>query len=59
MIGVGYFTAILVVSEVGDVGRFRGDKEFTSWMGLTPSVSQPGERTRIGGVSGPSNKKLL
>ena len=58
MTGVGYFTAMLVVSEVGDVGRFRGDKEFASWMGLVPSVHQSGEKTRIGGVSGPGNKRL-
>jgi transposase len=58
MTGVGYFTAMLVVSEVGDVGRFRGDKEFASWMGLVPSVHQSGEKTRIGGISGPGNKRL-
>ncbi len=57
MTGVSYFTAMLVVSEVGDVGRFRGEKEFASWMGLAPSVHQSGERTRIGGV-GPGNKRL-
>ena len=58
MTGVGYFTAMLVMAEVGDVSRFRGDKEFASWMGLVPSVHQSGERTRIGGVSGPGNKRL-
>jgi transposase len=58
MTGVGYFTAMLVMAEVGDVGRFRGDKEFASWMGLVPSVHQSGEKTRIGGVSGPGNKRL-
>jgi transposase len=26
MTGVGYFTAMLVLCEVGDIGRFRGDK---------------------------------
>jgi transposase len=51
-------TSMLVLSEVGDIGRFRGDKEFASWMGLAPSVHQSGERTRIGGVSGPGNKRL-
>jgi transposase len=49
---------MLVVSEVGDFSRFRGDKEFASWMGLVPSVHQSGEKTRIGGVSGPGNKRL-
>jgi transposase len=58
MTGVGYFTAMLVMAEVGDVGRFRGDKEFASWMGLVPSVHQSGERTWMGGVSGSGNKRL-
>jgi len=57
MTGVGYFTAMLILSEVGDIGRFRSDKAFTSWMGLAPSVHQSGERIRIGGV-GPGNKRL-
>jgi transposase len=58
MTGVGYFTAMLILSEVGDVGRFRGDKKFASWMGLVPSVHQSGERTRVGGVSRQGNKRL-
>lgn len=58
MTGVGYFTAMLILTEVGDVGRFHGEKAFASWMGLAPSVHQSGERMRIGGVSGPGNKRL-
>jgi len=58
MTGVGYFTAMLILTEVGDVGRFHGEKAFASWMGLAPSVHQSGERTRIGSVSGPGNKRL-
>jgi transposase len=58
MTGIGYFTALLVLSEVGDVARFRGDKEFASWMGLTPSVHQSGERAWMGSVCGPGNKRL-
>jgi transposase len=57
MTGVGYFTAMLVISEVGDVGRFRSDKEFSSWVGLAPSVHQSGEKIWIGGTS-PGNKRL-
>jgi transposase len=58
MTGVGYFTAMLVVTEVGEISRFRDEKAFASWVGLAPSVHQSGERTRIGGVSGPGNKRL-
>jgi transposase len=55
--GVGYFTAMLILTEVGDIGRFRGDKEFASWMGLAPSVHQSEEKIRIGSTS-PGNKRL-
>jgi transposase len=58
MTGVGYFTALLVLSEVGDVSRFRGDKEFASWMGLTPSLHQSGEKAWVGSVRGPGNRRL-
>ena len=58
MTGVGYFTAMLIVSEVGDVGRFRSEKAFASWMGLAPVVRQSGERKWIGGVPRRSNGRL-
>jgi transposase len=58
MTGVGYFPAMLLLVEVGDVGRFRSDKGFSSWMSLAPCVHQSGEKTRIGGDSGPGNKRL-
>jgi transposase len=58
MTSVGYFTAMLILTEVGDIGRFRGEKKFASWMRLAPTVRQSGEKTRIGGVSGPGNKRL-
>ena len=58
MTGVGYFTAMLVVTEVGEISHFRDEKAFASWMGLVPSVHQSGERIRMGGISGPGNKRL-
>jgi transposase len=51
MSGVGYFTAMLILCEVGDVHRFNGGKHFASWMGLVTSVHQSGERTGVVGVS--------
>jgi len=58
MTGVGYFTAMLILSEVGDIGRFRSEKAFASWMGLAPVVRQSGERTWVGGVPRQSNGRL-
>jgi len=58
MTGVGYFTAMLILSEVGDIGRFRSEKAFSSWMGLAPMVRQSGERTWVGGVPRQSDGRL-
>jgi transposase len=58
MTGVGYFSAMLLLAEIGDIDRFGSDKRLASWAGLAPSVRQSGEKTRIGGVSGPGNKRV-
>jgi transposase len=58
MTGVGYFSAMLLLAEIGDINRFSSDKRLASWAGLAPSVSQSGEKIRIGGVGGPGNKRV-
>ena len=58
MTGVGYFTAMLLLAEIGDINRFGSDKRLASWAGLAPRVRQSGEKIRIGGVGGPGNKRV-
>ena len=58
MTGVGYFTAMLLLAEIGDINRFSSDKRLASWAGLAPSVHQSGEKIRIGGVGGPGNRRV-
>jgi transposase len=58
MPGVGYFTAMLLLAEIGDIDRFSSDKRLASWAGLAPSVRQSGEKVRIGGVGGPGNRRV-
>jgi len=58
MTGIGYFTAMLILAEIGTIDRFSSDKRFSSWMGLAPIVHQSGEKTRVGGVGGPGNRRL-
>jgi transposase len=58
MTGVGYFGAMLLLAEIGDINRFSSDKRLASWAGLAPSVHQSGEKTRIGSISGPGNKRV-
>jgi transposase len=34
--GIGPFTALVILAEVGDVSRFASARQLTSWAGLTP-----------------------
>ena len=49
--GVGLFTAMVVVAELGEVGRFRSAKQVGAYAGLTARVRQSGEHCRHGGIT--------
>ena len=36
--GVGPFTALVILAEIGDVSRFGSARKLASWAGLTPAV---------------------
>jgi transposase len=36
--GVGEFTAMVLLAEIGDIGRFSNARRLASWAGLTPTV---------------------
>ena len=45
--GVGPNTALAFVLTVGDVGRFRRDKQVASYVGLIPREESSGERQKL------------
>lgn len=49
--GIGIYTALVVISEFGDVMRFRSAKQAGAYTGLTPRVNQSGDHCRIGHIS--------
>ena len=49
--GVGRYTAMLVIAEVGDIERFRSARELCSWAGLTPTVRSSDGKARLGHIS--------
>jgi len=55
--GIGYFTASLLVAEIGDINRFSNDKKISSWASLAPRIRQSGDKTHIGRV-GKGNKRV-
>ena len=46
--GVSYYTALTIYAELGEIGRFDGDKEVVSYVGLNPVIRESGD-SRIEG----------
>lgn len=54
--GVGLVIAATLVTEIGDLGRFRTPKHLMSWLGLVPSEASTGTtRTRCGAITKTGN----
>ena len=49
--GVGQFTALVIVAEVGDITRFPSARKLASWAGLTPTVRGSDLSVRHGHIS--------
>jgi len=56
--GLGVYTALLAVAEIGDVTRFPTYKKLSSYVGLIPSTSSSGGVTRHGKITKRGNKLL-
>lgn len=49
--GVGYYTALLISSEIGDVTRFPSARHLCSYSGLVPSTYASGNSLRHGRIT--------
>ncbi len=56
--GIGYYTALLMKSEVGDVNRFVFPERLCSYAGLVPSTHASGRTVRHGGITREGSKWL-
>ena len=50
--GVGPFTALVILAEVGDVSRFGSARKLASWGGLTPAVRGSDRVAHYGHIGG-------
>jgi len=41
--GIGYYSALLILSEIGDISRFARPKKLISYAGLNPGVDKSGK----------------
>ena len=49
--GVDYYSALLIISEIGDLSRFRDVKALCKYAGLVPRVRQSSTTTWMGGIT--------
>jgi len=49
--GVGHYTALLLLGEIGDIQRFPDPKHLVSYAGLAPRVHESGGRVYTGHIS--------
>lgn len=49
--GIGEFTALVILAEVGDIGRFPNARKLAAWSGLTPTVRGSDLTVRHGHIS--------
>ena len=58
MTGVEAFAAMLLVSEIGDISRFKTADRLVSWTGMCPRVYQSGNVTHHGHMKKASNRRV-
>ncbi len=58
MPGIGAYSALLILSEIGDIRRFPDSRHLCSYAGLVPSVHASGGKTRLGRLTKQGSKWL-
>jgi transposase len=56
--GIGYYSALLIVSEIGDINRFPDSYHLCSYAGLVPSTHSSGGITYHGSITKRGSKHL-
>jgi transposase len=56
--GIGRYTAMLVIAEIGDVSRFGSARKLCAWAGLTPTVRSSDGKARLGHITKQGSRPL-
>lgn len=56
--GIGYYSALLIVSEIGDINRFPDSYHLCSYAGLVPSTHSSSGITYHGSITKTGSKYL-
>jgi transposase len=56
--GISYYSAMIIITEIGDILRFPSSKKLCSYAGLVPSTIQSGDHTYHGRILKECNQHL-
>ena len=56
--GIGLITGMTILTEIGNINRFRNEKEFASYLGLIPMSHSSGEKQCDGEKTFRGNKQI-
>lgn len=56
--GISYYSALMIISEIGDIGRFTDSNHLVSYSGLSPSTHSSGKKTFYGPITKQGSKYL-
>ncbi len=56
--GIDYYSAMLLINEIGPVARFASPKKLVSYAGLAPSTHQSGNHTTHGPITKKGNSHI-
>lgn len=49
--GIGIFSSLVIISEIGDINRFKSSEHLSSWAGLVAKVHQSGTYSYYGDIT--------
>jgi transposase len=56
--GIGLITAMTIITELDNIGRFKSIDRLCSYVGLVPRTNSSGENEKTGGITPRSNRYL-
>lgn len=56
--GIGLITAMTIITELDNIGRFKSIDRLCSYVGLVPRTNSSGENEKTGGITPRSNRQL-
>ena len=56
--GIGAYSALLLLAEIGNIDRFASKRQLYSYAGLMPRLRQSAERKRTGGITRSGSPRL-